>query len=67
LCPAGYAVSAILAITGSAGSWDLRLAWAYVGLRVAHSLVQCTVNCVPVRFLLFLLSTFCLLGPRLRR
>jgi hypothetical protein len=57
-----YAVCAILAITGSAGSWDLRLAWAYVGLRVAHSLVQCTVNYVPVRFGLFLLSTFCLLG-----
>ena len=57
-----YAVCAILAITGSAGSWDLRLAWAYVGLRVAHSLVQCTVNYVPVCFGLFLLSTFCLLG-----
>lgn len=37
------------------------LAWAYVGLRVVHSLVQITVNLVPVRFLLFALSTVVLM------
>lgn len=38
------------------------LAWAYVGLRVAHSLVQATVNVVRYRFMLFALSTLCLIG-----
>jgi hypothetical protein len=37
------------------------LAWAYVGLRVVHSLVQITVNLVPVRFLVFALSTVVLM------
>lgn len=36
-------------------------AWGYVGLRVAHSLWQATVNTIPVRFTLFNLSTLCLL------
>jgi hypothetical protein len=38
------------------------LAWGYVGLRVVHSIVQSTVNIVRYRFLLFLLSSLCLLG-----
>ncbi len=37
------------------------LAWAYVGLRVVHSLVQITINIVPLRFLLFALSTVVLM------
>jgi hypothetical protein len=32
------------------------LAWTYVGLRVAHSLVQATVNRIGVRFKLFAAS-----------
>jgi hypothetical protein len=35
-------------------------AWVYVGLRIAHSIFQATVNFVPVRFGLFLLATLCL-------
>jgi hypothetical protein len=38
------------------------LAWGYVGLRIAHSIFQATVNIVKYRLLLFALSTFCLLG-----
>lgn len=38
------------------------LAWGYVGLRIVHSIVQSTVNIVRMRFILFLLSTFCLIG-----
>lgn len=38
------------------------LAWGYVALRIIHSIVQSTVNIVKYRFLLFALSTFCLLG-----
>lgn len=56
-----YAVVAILAIAG-ADRIDVGLAWSYVGLRVVHSLWQATVNRIPVRFTLFGLSTFCLIG-----
>ena len=37
-----------------------RLAWAYVGLRVVHSLVQVLLGIIPLRFLTFLLSSVCL-------
>ncbi|MEZ5708878.1 MAG: MAPEG family protein [Blastomonas sp.] len=56
-----YAVIAILAITGGASQTAICLAWTYVGLRIAHSLWQATVNTImPVRFGLFLLSTIVL-------
>jgi hypothetical protein len=37
------------------------LAWAYVGLRIVHSLVQVTVNAVTLRFLVFVVSTIVLM------
>jgi hypothetical protein len=40
---------------------NLYLAWAYVILRIIHSLVHATINRVPLRFGIFLLSTLCLL------
>lgn len=55
-----YAICCILAITGSASGLDVQLAWGYVGLRVVHSLIQSTVNHVPLRFLLFLTSAIVL-------
>ena len=56
-----YATVAILAIAGAGDGLNVKLAWAYVGLRVAHSLWQVTVNTIiPVRFALFALSTICL-------
>jgi hypothetical protein len=33
-----------------------------VGLRVVHSLIQCTVNTVKYRFTIFSLASLCLLG-----
>lgn len=51
-----YPTVVILAIMG-AGAIDVGLAWAYVCLRIIHSIWQATVNKVPVRFLLFILST----------
>jgi len=57
-----YATVAILAIHGGYSLLDLRLAWAYVAFRVAHSLVQATINYVPLRFTLFGCATLCLLG-----
>lgn len=55
-----YAVVVILAITGPTG-FDVLLAWIYVGLRILHSLWQILVNAIPVRFLLFLVSSLALL------
>lgn len=57
-----YALCCILAISGAGTGLALQLAWAYLGLRVAHSLVQVTTNFVPVRFLLFLVSSLALAG-----
>jgi hypothetical protein len=57
-----YAVALALAMTGEGGGLLVSFAWAYVGLRVLHSLIQCTVNIVPLRFLVFCLGTFALMG-----
>ena len=57
-----YAVVAVLALAGEGSGINLSLAWAYVGLRVVHSLWQGLVNRLPVRIALFTLSTLCLLG-----
>ncbi|BDI60869.1 MAPEG family protein [Qipengyuania nanhaisediminis] len=56
-----YAVSVILAIIGP-GEWDVALAWIYVGIRIVHSLWQILFNKLPVRILLFLLSTLVLVA-----
>ena len=51
-----YATAIALALMGQGDGFNATLAWAYVGLRVAHSLVQVLVNRVVVRFALFMLS-----------
>jgi uncharacterized MAPEG superfamily protein len=56
-----YAVVGILALAGAGSGMNLTLAWAYVGLRIVHSLWQALVNVTSVRFLIFLVSTLCLL------
>jgi hypothetical protein len=56
-----YAVSLVLAITGNGGGMAANLAWAYVGFRIAHSLVQALWNRVVVRFALFALSSIVLI------
>lgn len=58
-----YAICLALALLGGG---DIRinvwLAWAYVAFRIAHSLVQATVNVVRWRFLFFMAASLCLLG-----
>lgn len=54
-----YATVVIIAMLG-AQSGDVLAAWIYVGLRIVHSLWQAMVNVVPVRLLIFLISTFAL-------
>jgi hypothetical protein len=61
-----YAVAIVLAVIGAGDGLNAQLAWVYVGLRVAHSLVQATVNKVMWRFVLFLLSSMVLIGLVLR-
>ena len=56
-----YATVVILGVIGQGDGLNLQLAWAYVGLRIVHSLVQATWNRVAVRFTLFSLSTAALL------
>jgi hypothetical protein len=55
-----YAVIAVLALTGDTSAVNLAAAWAYTGLRIAHSLWQGLVNVIAVRVVLFTLSTVCL-------
>ena len=44
----------------------IALAWTYVGFRVIHSGIQCTVNLVPYRAAVFTLSTLVLLVMALK-
>lgn len=57
-----YAVALALAIAGMGDGINAQLAWAYVGLRILHSLVQATVNRVMVRFAIFALASVALIG-----
>lgn len=56
-----YALVAILAIAG-ASETDVLLAWAYVALRIVHSLWQSVVNTIPVRLTLFTLGSLVLVA-----
>ena len=57
-----YAVAIVLAVTGQGDGLNATLGWAYVALRVLHSLVQVTVNRVMIRFVLFALSSLVLMA-----
>jgi hypothetical protein len=62
-----YAVVGIIALTGTGNeSVNVALAWAYVGLRVVHSLIQTLWNYVPTRFIVFSLSTATLFALAIR-
>lgn len=57
-----YAIALTLAVGHAGGGYSAILAWVYVALRVAHSLVQTTVNVVTYRVILFGLSSLALAG-----
>jgi hypothetical protein len=57
-----YATVVILGVIGQGDGLNLQLAWAYVILRIAHSIVQATWNRVIVRFTLFSAATVMLLA-----
>ena len=57
-----YAIVVALILMGFDVHVNVYLAWAYVGFRALHSLVQATVNVVIYRFWLFILGSLCLIG-----
>jgi hypothetical protein len=57
-----YAAALLLILTGGESQLAVQLAWAYVAFRVAHSLLQATLNITRFRFILFLGGSPCLLG-----
>jgi len=61
-----YAVAIVLALSNAGDAVNLGLAWAYVAVRVAHSLVHALVNVVMVRFALFALGSAVLLALTVR-
>ncbi len=56
-----YAVALVLAMIGQGDGFNATIAWAYVGLRIVHSLVQVLSNRVIVRFGIFVLSSIALI------
>ena len=56
-----YAVALALAVIGEGGGTNATLAWAYVALRVVHTLVQTLINKIEVRFGVFVLSSLVLI------
>ncbi|CAN1558009.1 Membrane-associated, eicosanoid/glutathione metabolism (MAPEG) protein [Caulobacteraceae bacterium] len=56
-----YALAFLTYLIGQQNDSTALCAWAYVGLRIVHSLVQITVNLVAIRFLVFTLSTLVLM------
>ncbi len=61
-----YAVALALALLGAGGGLNAALAWLYVGLRIAHSLVQAIVNVLMIRFALFMAASVVLLVMSVR-
>lgn len=57
-----YVVCLALTVTERATPALVAAAWAYVALRVLHSLIHCTYNTVLHRFLAYALSTLVLAG-----
>jgi hypothetical protein len=55
-----YAVVLALAVIGEGDGINLKLAWAYVALRVVHSLIQVLWNDVTARFSAFISATLVL-------
>lgn len=55
-----YVSCVFMYITESVSNWAVYLAWAYVLLRIIHSLIHITYNSVPQRFAAFLASNLVL-------
>ena len=56
-----YALVFYIFLAGHTDQIHIYAAWAYVLLRLAHTLIQCTANIVNLRFSVFALSTIVLM------
>ena len=61
-----YAVTLTLALLGAGDILNTSLAWLYVGLRVAHSLIHALINVIILRFAIFMAASFVLLAMTLQ-
>ena len=61
-----YAVALTLAFVGAGDGLNAGLAWAYLALRVVHSLVQALTNVILVRFSVFMIASLVLLALTVR-
>jgi hypothetical protein len=61
-----YALAIYTHVAGTADPINVWLAWSYVGIRIVHSLIQCTTNFVPARFLVFNAGTLVLIAMTVR-
>lgn len=61
-----YALVLALVLAGDASQASLGLAWAYVGLRVVHSLWQSLNNRIEIRLVLFTVSSLVLTALAVR-
>ena len=52
-----YVLALYLFVTSQVDAIYLIAAWVFVGFRVLHSAVHCTINIVMLRFYLYLIST----------
>jgi hypothetical protein len=52
-----YVLALYLYVTSQVDGTHLAAAWIFVGFRVLHSAIHCTVNIVMLRFYLYLIST----------
>ncbi len=57
-----YVLCIAIALTGDSTPGMVMAAWAFVGLRALHSLIQVTYNRVMHRFLVYMASTLLLFG-----
>ena len=61
-----YAVALVLALLRDQSGLAVGLAWAYVVLRIVHSVWQATVNVIPIRFYQFTASSLVLFALTLK-
>ncbi|MDX2142870.1 MAG: MAPEG family protein [Rhodospirillaceae bacterium] len=61
-----YAVAITLALVGAGDGLNAMLAWAYVAVRVVHSLIQASVNIIKLRFSVFMIGSLVLLALSVR-
>ena len=56
-----YAVALVLAVSGAGEGLNAWLAWAYVAVRIVHSLVHALTNIILARFAVFMVGSVVLL------